>query len=153
MSKRYYCIYIILKLSTMKCLLTLSFFLTSYFSFSWCYSNVSVLNVFCFFFQVVLWIQQNFLLPSEITAKNGELDLTFLSARTQLPLQITMSSGGAVSFACSIGLHIFFLHVNTYVLDSHKNGHTHIVEFLISVTLTQANVFFPLYILCLSFHV
>lgn len=48
-------------------------------------------------FQVVLWIQQNFLLPSEITAKNGELDLTFLSARTQLPLQITMSSGGVVS--------------------------------------------------------
>ena len=49
-------------------------------------------------FQVVLWAQQNFLLSTEIGAKNGELDLKFLSARTQLPLQITMSAGGSVCF-------------------------------------------------------
>jgi len=42
--------------------------------------------------RVVLWAQQNFLLSTEIGAKNGELDLKFLSARTQLPLQITMTS-------------------------------------------------------------
>lgn len=46
--------------------------------------------------RVVLWANQNFLLTNEITATGGELDMKFLSARTQLPIHITMSSQGQV---------------------------------------------------------
>lgn len=46
--------------------------------------------------RVVLWAQQNFLLSNEISAKDGSLDLKFLSARTQLSLFISMSASGMI---------------------------------------------------------
>ena len=46
--------------------------------------------------QVVMWINQNFLLTKEIEAKDGELDVMFLSLRTGNPLVVHMDSAGNV---------------------------------------------------------
>lgn len=47
--------------------------------------------------QVVLWINQSFLLLEEVEAKNGLLDVAFQSLRTQTPLVIKMQQDGNVS--------------------------------------------------------
>jgi hypothetical protein len=49
------------------------------------------------FVQVVLWINQNFLLLEEIEAVNGQLDIAFQSLRTHSPLIIRMQQNGNVS--------------------------------------------------------
>ena len=43
-----------------------------------------------------MWINQNFLLTKEIEAKDGELDVMFLSLRTGNPLVVLMDSAGNV---------------------------------------------------------
>jgi hypothetical protein len=54
-------------------------------------------------FQVVLWINQNFLLLEEIEAVNGQLDVAFQSLRTHTPLVIRMQQNGNVcDFAVSV---------------------------------------------------
>ena len=52
----------------------------------------------CDCLKVVLWANQNFLPPNEIQPKAGELELKFLSSRTQLPLEITMTTNGQVKY-------------------------------------------------------
>ena len=44
-----------------------------------------------------MWINQNFLLPSDVNAENGALDLKFLSLRTETPLGLKMTANGEVS--------------------------------------------------------
>jgi len=46
--------------------------------------------------RVVLWLNQSFLLTNEIQAQGGELDVKFLSSRTQLPIQLKMSANGKI---------------------------------------------------------
>ena len=50
-----------------------------------------------------MWINQNFLIPNEIQAENGSIDISFLSLRTGLPLVIKMTQQGEVCviIACS----------------------------------------------------
>ena len=43
-----------------------------------------------------MWINQNFLLPSEISAENNTLDVKFLSLRTETTLALKMTSNGEV---------------------------------------------------------
>ena len=44
-----------------------------------------------------MWINQNFLLPSEVVAEHQALDVKFLSLRTETPLFLKMTSNGEVS--------------------------------------------------------
>lgn len=46
--------------------------------------------------QVVMWLNQNFLLRDEIEGKDAELDMMFLSLRTGNPLTIKMDPSGNV---------------------------------------------------------
>ncbi|XP_065051095.1 Bardet-Biedl syndrome 2 protein-like [Rhopilema esculentum] len=47
--------------------------------------------------RVVMWINQNFLLPSEVVAEHQALDVKFLSLRTETPLLLKMTSNGEVT--------------------------------------------------------
>ncbi len=62
----------------------------------YCLVKLSCLFVFILRFQVVLWINQNFLLLEEIEAVNGQLDVAFESLRTHTPLVIRMQQNGNV---------------------------------------------------------
>ncbi|KAJ7381547.1 Bardet-Biedl syndrome 2 protein, partial [Desmophyllum pertusum] len=46
--------------------------------------------------RVVMWLNQNFLLPEEIESKDTDLDMMFLSLRTGNPLAIQMDTSGNV---------------------------------------------------------
>lgn len=60
------------------------------------YTVDCMIVLLCRTFQVVLWINQNFLLLEEIEAVNGQLDVAFQSLRTQSPLIIRMQQNGDV---------------------------------------------------------
>ncbi|KAJ7383532.1 Bardet-Biedl syndrome 2 protein [Desmophyllum pertusum] len=47
--------------------------------------------------RVVMWLNQNFLLPEEIESKDTDLDMMFLSLRTGNPLAIQMDTSGNVT--------------------------------------------------------
>ena len=47
--------------------------------------------------QVVMWLNQNFLLQDEIEGKDTALDIMFLSLRTGNPVAIQMDQSGNVS--------------------------------------------------------
>ena len=51
----------------------------------------------CVSWQVVMWLNQNFLLPEEIEGKDTALDIMFLSLRTGNPVAIKMDQSGNVS--------------------------------------------------------
>ena len=51
---------------------------------------------YSFHIQVLLWINQNFLLPEDITSDGNILDVRFLSYRSVLPLFIQMKAQGQV---------------------------------------------------------
>ena len=50
--------------------------------------------------QVVMWVNQNFLLTEEVEPMDGALDVMFLSLRTGSPLALKMDQGGNVSALC-----------------------------------------------------
>ena len=53
-----------------------------------------------------MWVNQNFLLPSEINAESNALDVRLLSLRTETPLLIKMKSSGEVSRNIFAALHL-----------------------------------------------
>eukprot|EP00112_Aurelia_sp_Birch-Aquarium-sp1_P014307 Seg308.11 transcript_id=Seg308.11/GoldUCD/mRNA.D3Y31 product="Bardet-Biedl syndrome 2 protein-like" protein_id=Seg308.11/GoldUCD/D3Y31 len=44
-----------------------------------------------------MWLNQNFLLPKEVIIENNELDVKFLSLRTETPLGLKMTSNGEIT--------------------------------------------------------
>jgi len=49
--------------------------------------------------RVLLWINQNFLLNNELTSKETDMNVKFMSQRTNLPLQISMTAQGMVTIS------------------------------------------------------
>jgi len=47
--------------------------------------------------RIVMWVNQNFLLPNEINAESNALDVRLLSLRTETPLRIKMKSSGEIT--------------------------------------------------------
>lgn len=69
--------------------------------------------------QIVMWLNQNFLLPKEVVIENNELDVKFLSLRTETPLGLKMTSNGEVCIMFLFGR----LVANCFRIRQHDLGH------------------------------